>query len=321
MKKISKVILLSVLSLLLCSFTSASPLDSYGTNNRDEKQEEFDEEVALLDPDLDEDAVLGKEHEIVDNQLTDEEIGQIGEYVFYDEKHIALDDAIYKAMPVNDECISPEKYEEEHGEPCPLDFEEYKKNYRKLSFVSDNRNTINELVEQEYGLIDSTGSFEFFSNDYVQQFYVMNLRISWIRTTFTADDSVTIVLGFIGCLFHLGTIKDIRKLFNKDKTDAYSDLAAVADDALGEIPTFFSQEILDHLEDFADLLYSVFQIFQSTSFFGRLLTLLKYIIGHYLPGLLKGVIRLLGGGLYHYGSNDEIGIWWSNYSLTNYPLV
>ncbi len=329
MKKLFRLILAPLASLLLCSFTPSpySATDTSDSSGTDENQEKFDIEVSQLDPKLDENAVLGIDHEEMNNQLSEDDIDTISQFVGFDSSHIELDNSVYEERPVNDEKLCPDDYEEQYGVSYQDDNEEYKLNYRKLKYVSDNRALMNELTEQEYGIIDQNGFFQPYSSGITtQDIFSPNIwpwsdvKYGWFQVSFTANYPFTTFLGFMGCLVNFGMLKDIRDLFRSSKSDFFSDLIAVADDSLGEISTYFSQELMDKLEDLADIIYTFVSAWNCTSVVGRIITLFKYIIGHYLPCLTKGVIRMIGSLLYHYGSKNEIGLWWSNYNLLNYVL-
>lgn len=44
------------------------------------------------------------------------------------------------------------------------------------------------------------------------------------------------------------------------------------------------------------------------------------MIKFYAPGLLFGIVMILNGVLYQYGTDVEIGLWWSNYNVLNYKV-
>ncbi len=305
-----KAIALFLSSLLLCGFTNdtnAAP------------QSEFDSEVQKLGSDLDENAVLGSDHVEVENQLSESEYQTIHEFIQIEETHIELDGKVYSAMPTNDAGLSIEEFKEKTGLEYQSDKTEYVSNYKALKFVSDNIEFMNDFAENGYGIIQDDGTLSIESDEFMQQSSVfLSLHLSWFKTTFCANYKGTILLGGFGLVINYDAIKDVNALLHANSATFRKCLHGVALDIINEGESYFGNQLLDTLTDAVNAIITIKNALSCSTFIGRLKTILKYIVGHYAPNLLKGVVMILGGMFYQYETDAEIGLWWSDYTILSY---
>ncbi len=307
-----KAIALFLSSLLLCGFTNdtnAAP------------QSEFDSEVQKLGSDLDENAVLGSDHVEVENQLSESEYQTIHEFIQIEETHIELDGKVYSAMPTNDAGLSIEEFKEKTGLEYQSDKTEYVSNYKALKFVSDNIEFMNDFAENGYGIIQDDGTLSIESDEFMQQSSVfLSLHLSWFKTTFCANYKGTILLGGFGLVINYDAIKDVNAFLRAGSATFEECFNDVALDMINEGESYFGNQLLDSMLDVVNTIVMIKKVLTCSTFIGRLTLILKYIFGHYAPNLLKGVAMILGGIFYQYGTDVEIGLWWSNYTILSLPI-
>ena len=308
-----KVVVSVLISFLLCSFTN----NSKSTNS---SQTKFDSELKKIDENLDENYVLGSKHNEVVNQLSENDYKTIKEFIKVENNHIKLDEKIYTIMPINDYGLSIDKYKEKTGLEYQDEKAEYISNYKTLKFVYDNIEIMNDLAENGYGTIHSDGTLSIESNDFIQQSPFMNFHVGWFRMYFRTNYIMTTLFGALGLLINFDNIKDVKSLLNADSSTFEKCFKDVALDLISDGESYFGNLMLDSLTTAVNTVISIKKIVLNSTWLGRLAEILKYIISHYAPGLLKGIAMVLSGIIYQYGTDVEIGLWWSNYSILSYSV-
>lgn len=325
-KKIRKALVGGMAVFFLCSFTeNTAPADSavaasvgYGDGGEDK----FNEELKELNPRLDEYNIMGKDHVEVKNELSEEDRYVIGKFVTLDEDRITLHEEVYKEMPVNDLGLSPERYKQETGEEFPVEKDmKFLANHKKLTFVSDNIGLMNFMAENDYGRILDDGTLEVHSDDFIQQSFIMNFHLGWFSMKFTANYQATIFFGAMGLLVNVSNIRNVKRLMNASKSDFVNCFKDVGWDLIQNTSSYWGNLITQNAIAAAGEVMSILSIASSSTWVGRVIAILQYILSHYLPGFLKGACMVLGGLFYHYGCACEIGLWWSNYNILYYRVT
>jgi hypothetical protein len=312
-KKTIAAMLTLITSFTLCSFTSSN-------ESADGGEDEFAQNINELSPNLDKEYLYGNEDLGVENELSDDDIGIIKEFVSFDESHIELDNAVYEILPVNDLRISPSEYFEASGQEEPLDngVTEYSTNQKKLSYVEDNVSLMNFMTENDYGRINSDGEMEFLDDDFIQQSFIMNFKLSWFKMTFRTNYWGSIIFGAFGLLINNDLIKDVNNLFNADASQFEECFKDVASGLILDGASYFGNLMISSLASAVNTTMTIKNIVMQTTWIGRLIKIVKYILSHYAPGLLRGIVMILSGVIYQYGTDVEIGLWWSNYTVLSY---
>ena len=312
MKKKQKLKLLTTLSLcffMLSSFTSKDE------NGEDLSQSRFDYEVERLDVDLDRTAAVGSEAVDLENQLSEKDCHLIQEFISIGEAGIELDDRVCSVMPTNDDGLPIKAFQEKSGCGYQKGNSVYFHNYQTLDFVSDNIGLMNEMVENGYGKIDKDGMLLIESSDFIQQSFFMNFKIGWFKISFRTNYWGTALFGTFGLLVNFDNIRDMNALFDADASELGHCFQSVAWDLISEGESYFGNVMLDSLTEAVNTVVEIKKIVLCSNWIGRLVMVVKYMLGRYLPGLLKGLVMVLGSVFYRYGTDVEIGIWWSDYDV------
>lgn len=228
--------------------------------------------------------------------------------------HVELDDRIYEVMLVNDLNVSPDEYIELTGyEYSYIEYDSYHINHMKFSYVSDNIELMNYMTENEYGVINDEGELEWVEDEYIEQWWLYNWNFRWYKVTFKANDKGSFLLGIIGLLVNWGTFKDFKKLLQSSEDTLTQCLFDVINDVSSEIGTYFSDLAMTVMIDCMSLILTIFDAVSEINIYKKIAKLFVYIISHYVPSLVKGLVMMLGGFLYQYGCDCEVGLWWSGY--------
>lgn len=255
----------------------------------------------------------------LENELLESDIETIGDFVSYDETHIELDDAVYQIMPVNDLYVSPEEYIQIIGEEydyVSLSYEdEYLINYKKLTYVEDNMSLMNYMVENEFGFIDENGEIQFYEDEFVQQSLIMNFKLGWLKMTFTTNYCGSILFGALGLLINSDLVKNAKDFLNTREDVVKNCFTDVATNLIYEGCDYYGNLVISSMSKAVSTTMSIKEIVSQATFVGRLIKIVKYILGHYAPGMIRGTIMILDGVFLQYGTDVEIGLWWSNYNI------
>lgn len=104
-------------------------------------------------------------------------------------------------MPIEDDNLTIE----EHKELYELEYQEdnltYFKNYKSIRFVKDNIGLMNELAEDECGVIFDDGTMEFEFNEYSRSSFpgFKSFELGWFKVYFVTDWIGTLRFWCIGC--------------------------------------------------------------------------------------------------------------------------
>lgn len=205
-KKVCKYIILSIVSFLLCSFKpQTKTIETPDT-------EEFNYQINQLDEELDKKNALQdnyEEYKDFENELTDDEKCIIQDFIHIEENYIELYDGIYQVMPTNDSYLSINDYKELTGLEHQLGNNTYLRNYRAISFVNDNIDLMNELANDEYGIIldDGTMEFQFNRNCRSSTIVFKSFYLGWFKIAFVTDWMGTILFGAFGAIVNISNIK------------------------------------------------------------------------------------------------------------------
>lgn len=320
-KKIQKLFLSCMTSILLCSYTTTSTTNQTIESTNSYSESNIDEELKKLDSRLDEFNIMGESHMNVENQLNDKDINFINQFVIRDENKLLLNNEVYKEMPINNLGLSAEDYKLEMGYEFPIESNvDYLVNYKKLSFVADNIDFMNYMVENECGKILDNGTMEFHCDEFIQQSFIMNFHLGWFKMTFTANYWATIFFGAMGLLINLTNLKDVKKLMNSSKDDFEKCFIEVGKDLINDSSTYWGNLITQNALTAASEVASILSIASTATWLGKVCKILQYILSHYLPGFIKGAAMVMSGLLNNYGSDVEIGVWWSNYNILYYKV-
>lgn len=209
--RIKKMVSAALACFTIISLCTSGSAD--GVSSGDDGYEELRENIESLSPTLDRNETFEFGDAEVDNELSKEDIDEIGRYVNVEDGHISLNEEVYGVMPVNDLGVSPEEYGEAVGYEYQYDtLDDYYINYKKLTYVSDNMDLMNGFVDEGMGVIDKDGNLEIVENDYVQQSYMVNYKLRWFKLTFKGDFRLTAFFGLVGILVNWKQIKNIEKM-------------------------------------------------------------------------------------------------------------
>lgn len=309
-----KYITLSIVSFLLCSFKpQTKTIETPDT-------EEFNSQINQLDEELDKKNALQDEYEEYadfENELIDDEKCIIQDFIHIEENHIELYDGIYQVMPTNDNYLSINDYKELTGLEYQLGNNTYLRNYRAISFVNDNINLMNELANDEYGIILDDGIIEYEFSEYSRRstFGLKSFSIGWFKISFVTDWIGTSLLGALGIFINFNNIKNLKNFMNADYSELEDCFQEVAWDLLSEGESYFSSIFLDSLTEIISTVLTFIDAITSSSLFGIIKIIATYILGHYLPGFLKGIVLILSGLLFGYPTLANVGIRWSSYDI------
>lgn len=313
-KKIILTITTLITSFALCSFTDNSASFDGG-------EDEFIQNLDVLSPTLDKEYLYGDENFELENELTDEDVAVIGEYISYDETHIELIQTIYEVLPVNDLLLSPTEYTNVTGEePIYDEINDYSINYKKLSYVECSISLMNYMTDNEYGLINGNGELELYDDEFIQQAPIMNLKLSWFKMTFRTNYIGTVIFGAFGLLINFDSVNNVNKLFNATDDQLSECFRDVANDLILSGASYFGNLMISSLATAVSTTISLLNIVNKATWFGRIKEIVKFMLKFYAPGLLRGIVMILSGILYQYGTDVEIGLWWSNYNVLNYKV-
>lgn len=314
-KKLLVMMLAFVTSFSLCSFSIDDGLN-------DGNEDEFIENIDNLSPTLDKECLYGEECFELENELSEEDREIIGEFVSYDETHIELNETVYELYPVNELYLSPTDYLEitKQDELIYDEVNEFSTNYKKLSYVLDNISLMNYMAENGFGYIKSNGEMEFIDDDFIQQSFIMNFKLGWFKMTFRTNYIGTVIFGAFGLLINFDSIKNVNKLLNATKDQFEACFNDVATDLILSGSSYFGNLMISSLATAVSTTISLLSIINQSTWIGRLIEIVKFMLKHYAPGLLRGVVMVLSGVLYQYGTDVEIGLWWSNYTILNYRV-
>lgn len=318
-RRILTMAMTAVMSLALCSFTRSSSPSS--------EEDEFVANLNGLSADLDKENIYGDETVDVENELLGTDISLISEFVTYDETHIELDDAVYQVMPVNDFSISPEEYKELNG---GLEYvynesfdDEFYVNHHKLKYVEDCMSLMNDMVEDGYGFIDGEGELELYENDFARSsvsFPIINFKLRWFKMTFTAGPFASILFGVMGTIINFDPLMQLSNLFYKGEDYFEQFLEWASDYLISAGFDYFGENMHSNCGTVISTFLQLRSIFMINSVVNFLTEILKFIMSHYLPGLIKSIEMILGSAIYQYKTDCEVGLWWSKYDICTLRL-
>ncbi len=313
-KIIYKGIICTIISLLLCSFT----VQNTGIDTPD--YDEFNCKIEQLDEDLDKkEGLKDKYDECLDfeNELSIEEKDAIEEFVHVEDNSIYLSDEIYQVMPIDDGNLTIE----EHKGLYELEYQEdnliYFKNYKSIRFVKDNISLMNELVEDECGLILDDGTMEFEFNEYSRSSFpgFKSFELGWFKVYFVTDSFGTVAFGGFGVLVNLGNVKDIKNFLNASRDELVDFFGDVFFDFLSEVESYFGNLFLDNLTEIISIMLFANDIISCSSSFLIFVKVATFLLSHCLPGFLKGIVMILSGVFFKLSTKAEVGFWYSSYTI------
>ncbi len=316
-KTIFKSLICTIVSFLLCSFT---------VENTDIDAPDFDEfncKVEQLDEDLDKkEGLKDKYYEYLDfdNELSIEEKDVIQEFVYVCDNSIYLSDEIYQVMPIDDGNLTIEEHKELYGIEYQEDNLVYFKNYKSIEFVKDNIGLMNELAEDECGLILDDGTMEFEFNEYSRSSFpgFKSFELSWFKVYFVTDSFGTVAFGVFGVLVNYGNIKDIYNFLNASSFELEECFGDLTFDFLSEVESYFGNLFLDNLTEIISVMLLANDIISCSSSFLIFAKVATFLISHCLPGFLKGIVMILSGVFFKLSTKAEVGFWYSSYTIINY---
>lgn len=124
--------------------------------------------------------------------------------------------------------------------------------------------------------------------------------------TFRTNYWGTALFGSFGLLINFDSIKDINALFNASSSELEQSFQDVPWNLISEGESYFGNVMLDSLTNAVNTVITIKNIVLSSNWIGRLITIMKYILSRSV--------------FYQYGTDVEIGLWWSNYNLLNYSV-
>lgn len=316
--KLLKKSLISLLAFGCCSFTIDT--DDVDIDNPSLTQEEYDEEMNSLDPNIDKiDANTEQALYFIDNPLNDEDIKIFRPYITIENNQFVLNDEIYSYYQVDKKEETYINYDEdeivlEGGRQSDADYtSESYLNLEKIKYVKSNINFINNLANCNYGYIQGDQFIFTVDNEFNQESFIFNTKFTWYKTTFKANYQATMLIAFVGFCLNFQSFKSVHDLFDFGLNNSKKVLRKGINAVISEVSDNITNLLLNNLSTAVSLICTIYDLVECSNIVGLVIKIFKFIFCRFVPGLVKSSILLYGSLLYKYGCDCTIGWFYSEY--------
>lgn len=181
---------------------------------------------------------------------------------------------------------------------------------------------MNNMAENGYGFIDKEGEIELYENDYARSisFPLSNVKFSWFKITFRSNWWASTILGALGIAVNFDLFNDVNAFLNASSEQLESCFNEAAKDLIFLNCEYFGDLLVSSMASAVETVLTVNKIVLEVGTVKGVIDILKFVLSHYLPGLIRGVSMVLGSIRYQYGTDCEIGLWWSEYNILSYKV-